>query len=248
MYRVLLVEDEKQIREGLRQLIENLIGGFKIVGEAANGKEGLELARIERPDIIITDIRMPVMNGIDMISGIRGQFSDIDIYILSGYEEFEYAKQALKYRVTDYLLKPISRIELAQTLKRYKENQQAKNLKEWCTEDGTTEGTSHNSRKIIREVKEYVQQHLDQNVTLQEVAEKVYLNAQYLSYLFKYETGQNYVDFVTEERMNKAKMLLKDTNLKIREVSVMCGYTHEKYFMSVFKQNVGVTPSQYRES
>ncbi|MEF2248241.1 response regulator transcription factor [Paenibacillus sp. IITD108] len=252
MYRVLIVEDEKQIREGLRQLIENLIGGFKIAGVAVNGKEGLELARALRPDIIITDIRMPVMDGLEMISSIREQFADVDIYILSGYEEFEYAKQALRYRVTDYLLKPISRIELAQTLERYKEKRQAQHIQEEERTAGTENrdgkaGASRSSRKIIREVKEYVQQHLDQNITLQEVAEKVYLNAQYLSYLFKCETGQNYGEFVTEERIGKAKLLLKDTNLKIREISVMCGYTHEKYFMSVFKQHAGVTPSQYRE-
>ena len=243
MYKVLLVEDEAIIRGGLKQLIEETIGGFQ-VAEAASGREALEaLEALEtaEPDLILTDIRMEGMSGLDMIGRIRERHPDLPVMIISGYADFEYAKQAIKYGVRDYLLKPIDRVELTQTLHRFR-----KQREEGRSEDAGG-GGDRNERQLIRKVKELIAEHLDKDLSLVYIAERVHLNHQYLSALFKQETGQTFSDYVTQCRMAKAKRLLRETNLKIYEIASLCGYASAKHFMSVFKEMVGATPGQYRE-
>lgn len=244
MHKVFLVEDEAIIRGGLKQLIEGVIGGYQVVGEAENGKTALEALKTIRPDLLITDIRMNEMNGLEMIKRLRAQYPDLYILILSGYADFEYAKQAIKYGISDYLLKPIDRVELMQALDSYKRKAAPKSEPDAAAAE--TEETSQ-GRQLIRRVKELIADRLDQEISLQTVAEQVHLNHQYLSVLFKNETGQHFSDYVTQCRMNKAKQLLRDTNLKIYEVAALSGYVSAKHFMAVFKDAAGVTPTQYRD-
>lgn len=248
MYNVVLVEDEKIIRSGLKSLIEDVIGGFRVIGEAENGKEALELLQRIKPDILITDIRMNEMNGLEMIKRIRIMHNNLPIVIVSGYAEFEYAKQALKFQVSEYLLKPIDRIELAGTMGRIRDEiDRARNART----NNTARAESVNSkeeRQIIKKVKQIINERLHQEISLQSIAEEVHMNHQYLSVLFKNETGSNFSEYVTQSRMNKAKQFLKDTNLKIYEIANLCGYASSKHFMGVFKQTFGVTATDYRES
>ncbi|MEK3884571.1 response regulator [Paenibacillus sp. PL2-23] len=244
VYKLFLVEDEAIIRSGLKQLIEEVIGGFQVIGEAANGREALEALESRKPDILITDIRMNEMNGLEMIRRLRERCPELDILILSGYADFEYAKQAIRYGISDYLLKPVDRVELTQALEQFKRKrrQLEPGVEQTREDEEATQG-----RQLIRRVKELVAARLDQEISLQYMAEQVHLNHQYLSVLFKNETGQNFSDYVTQCRMNKAKQLLKETNLKIYEVAQLSGYASSKHFMAVFKDSVGVTPSQYRD-
>ncbi|TLS52766.1 response regulator [Paenibacillus antri] len=243
MYSVMIAEDEEQIRLGLRHTIENVIGGYRVVSEAANGREALEQLHGTLPDILITDIRMPEMGGIELIRKIRASFPGLFIVIVSGYSDFEYAKQAIKYQVAEYLLKPVSRVELAEVLLRIND-QLSRQFHGKTTEEG--KAISKEDHHVIRKVKEFVLQNLSDDITLQKVAEQVNLTQHYLSALFKTETGQNYSDFVTESRMAKAKLLLRESNLKIHEIAQLTGYLSAKHFMNVFKTRVGTTPSEYR--
>lgn len=244
MYKVMLAEDEEQIRAGLKKTIEGVIGGFQVIAEAANGKEALEAAKRVNPDIVVTDIRMPEMNGLDMIRRLRGDFPNLFVIIVSGYGDFEYAKQAIKYQVTEYLLKPVNRVELAEVLQRIRASLDDTRQSELAGDESAEE--TGESRHVIRKVKDIVLQSLDQDISLHRVAEQVNLTHHYLSMLFKTTTGQNYSDFVTESRMRRSRQLLKETNLKIHEIAQLTGYVSAKHFMNVFKQKVGSTPSDYR--
>jgi YesN/AraC family two-component response regulator len=244
MRRVLLVEDEEVIRKGLRKMLEDVIGGCKVVGESGNGKDALELLEMTNPDLVITDIRMDGMNGLELIKRIRAAWRDIDIIIISGYADFEYAQRAIKYGVSDYLLKPIDRVELTLCLDQLNKKRDGQTSREENQEDSE----DSQGRRIIRKVKDMVLERLDQDISLQAIAEQVHLNHQYLSALFKTETGQNFSEYVTQCRMDKAKQLLRDTNLKVYEIASLSGYASSKHFMAVFKQIVGVTPSEYREN
>lgn len=246
-YKVLLVEDEEQIRAGLKSLIEDVIGGFRVVAEARNGEEALAMLKREIPELIITDIRMGRMNGLDMIETIRNEFPEMYIIIISGYQDFVYAKKAILYNVQEYLLKPIDRAELAQSLTRFRRKREKPELPQSIV---TTEGAQSESdaNRKIQQIRQLVADNLDRNISLQFIADKLYMNRQYLSTFFKQHTGENFVEYVIQCRMNRAKELLRDTNLKVYEIAKLCGYENIKYFMTVFKQLAGTTPGDYRES
>lgn len=250
MYHVLLVEDEEPIRTGLRLLIEEDVGFFKVAKEASTALEALRWIEHQggSPDLVITDIRMNGMNGIELIDKLRAMLPDIPILIISGYNDFEYAKKAIRFRVDDYLLKPIDRVELTQHLIRLKKKLDAGGAEAAGTRPHAQAAEQDHDKKIIQRVKQIIHAHVDQDISLQLVADKIHMNPQYISALFKTETGQNFVDYVIECRIARAKQLLKETHLKIYEVARLSGYDNVKYFMTVFKHHAGVTPSSYREN
>lgn len=250
MYKVMLVEDEELIRTGLKRLIEDVIGGFTVIAECRNGREALQSLKQTMPDLIITDIRMKEMNGVEMIGSIRDDFPDLSILVLSGYDDFEYVRKALHYKVDDYMLKPIDRVEFTQYLTRFKKrmDERKQALTPHFTEGGSKEKVTESEKKIIREVKAIIHDALDQDISLQFIADKIHINRQYLSALFKTETGINYSDYVKQCKMERAKKLLVETNLKIYEIAQLAGYDNPKYFMTVFKQYAGISASEYRDS
>ncbi|MBD1382623.1 response regulator transcription factor [Metabacillus arenae] len=231
MKEILVVEDEAIIRQGLKVLLEQVIGRYQVV-EAKSGEEGLSFFHQRMPHLIITDIRMGGMDGLTFISKVRQVSNDVPILILSGHSDFEYARTAMRYGITDYLLKPINRVELSEAIsKLFKEN-----------EEESIE-TSKQFQKILH----YIDDHLGQEITLKHIAEYVYLNPQYVGQLFKSELDQTFTEYITEERLKRAKKLLKDTRLKVYEVAQLSGYKSPKHFMTVFKQEVGMTPVQFRK-
>jgi Response regulator containing CheY-like receiver domain and AraC-type DNA-binding domain len=241
MYNILLVEDEKQIREGIRLMIEKVIGGFRICAEAENGLAALEMLRNHAVDLLITDVRMPLMNGIELLRHVRGSHPDLPVLIISGYDEFAYAKEGMRYNASDYLLKPVDRIEVSQFLLGLKSRLDGERARE------AAEPAAIGEDQTIRKVKELVLANLDKDISLQFMAEQVHLNHQYLSTLFKVKTGQNYSDFVTSCRMNHAKDLLVQTQLKVYEVAKLCGYSSHNHFSNVFREYWGATPTEFRQ-
>ncbi|MFD2327908.1 response regulator [Cohnella sp. GCM10020058] len=249
---ILLAEDEPKIRQGLRELIEAALPGAPVIREAASGKEAYEVVRTQPSlDLLITDIRMGEMNGIELLKRARRQHPVLSIVVISGYDEFAYAREALRYGVLDYLLKPIGRAELAQVLGRVQEAMASREAERSDCDDGRVASADRagagEERLLIRQVKELVAQSLDRDISLQYLAGEVYLHPKYLSDIFKRETGVNLSDYVTEQRIAKAKHLLRRTTLKIGDVAAMCGLPNQKYFASLFKQRTGCTPTEFRE-
>lgn len=245
IYKVLLVDDEERIRKGMKKLLEEVIGGYQVVAEAGNGKAGLEQLLVCQVDIIFSDIRMTEMDGIEFIKRVRNTLPQIPILVLSGYDEYEYMRQAMKSSVTDYILKPVDRVELAKSLELVKAMLETTNPNDNTNIDSELE--DRDRRQIIRRIKEIVNKNIQKDISLQSIAAEVNYSYTHLSSLFKNETGQSFSDFMIKVRIDKAKQLLKETNMRIYEVGNMCGYTNSKYFMSIFKETVGVTPSEYRD-
>jgi two-component system, response regulator YesN len=231
MKEILVVEDEAIIRQGLKILLEQVIGGFQVT-EANSGEEGLSLLHQRIPHLIITDIRMGGIDGLTFISKVRQISDDLPVIILSGHSEFEYARTAMRFRITDYLLKPINRVELSETISKIFKEEEKEEI-----------DTSKQFKNILR----YIDDHLSKEITLKNIAEHVYLNPQYVGQLFKTELNQTFTEYITEERLKRAKKLLKTTSLKVYEVAQLSGYKSPKHFMTVFKQEVGITPVQYRK-
>lgn len=231
MKEVLIVEDEAIIRQGLKVLLEKVMGGFQVI-EAKSGEEGVLIFHQRMPHLIITDIRMGGMDGLTFISKVRQISNDVPIIILSGHSDFEYARTAMRFGITDYLLKPINRVELSETISNiFKE----------------TKTDSTNVSKQFQDILQFIDDHLSREITLKHIAEHVYLNPQYVGHLFKSELGMTFTEYITEERLKRAKKLLKGTNLKVYEVAQLSGYKSPKHFMTVFKQETGMTPIECRK-
>ena len=253
MLKVFLVEDETVIREGLRDRIPWEQYGYRFVGEAADGEVALPLIRKTRPDVLITDIKMPFMDGLSLSRIVREEFPKTKILIISGYDDFEYARNAIKIRALDYLLKPCDINDLLAVMdmaiqKLDRECDFKGNTKENKPERKRENVKNFDEQTTIKYLREYVENNYTFDISMQEVAEDMGYSDAYFSKLFKQYFNQNFTAYLTEYRIKKAKELLTDTNNSIKDISRMVGYEDSNYFAKIFKRIVGEIPSKFREN
>ena len=237
--RVLLVDDEIMIREGFKRLFDWEAHDCEVVGEAADGMEALTLIDALRPDIVIMDINIPIMNGLKVISLSRIKHPQIAFVIVSGYDDFSYCREALRLQITDYILKPVNYEEFGTCIDNLKISLFRQRV------SGAAEPEKQEERTITG-ITRYLQEHLSDEMSLSVLAEEFHLNPQYISQLFKNEIGVNFLSYLTNIRMEKAKKLLLSTSLSVAEVAEKSGYGDYRVFTKVFKKSEGITPSQYR--
>ena len=237
--RVLLVDDEIMIREGFKQLFDWEAHDCQVVDEAADGMEALSKIDALKPDIVIMDINIPIMNGLKVIQLSRVKHQNIAFVIVSGYDDFSYCQQALRMQITDYILKPVNYEEFGSCIDNLKISLFERRVAE------TTEPQAQEERTITG-ITRYVQEHMSEDVSLGVLAEEFHLNPQYISQLFKSEIGVGFLAYLTGIRMERAKKLLLTTDLPVADVAEQSGYGDYRGFTKVFKKNEGVTPSQYR--
>lgn len=235
--RVLLVDDEIIIRRGFRQLFDWEAHDCEVVGEAADGMEALSQIDSLNPDIVIMDINIPIMNGLKVIQLSRMKHPETAFIIVSGYDDFAYCREALRLQITDYILKPVDYEEFGACID---------NLKIALFQQKSAEETEGGEERIINKIVRFVQNHLAEEISLSVLAEEFHFSTQYVSQLFKNEIGVNFLTYLTNIRMEKAKKLLLSTDLPIAEVSEQSGYGDYRVFTKVFKKSEGVTPTQYR--
>ncbi|HZG83685.1 response regulator transcription factor [Paenibacillus sp.] len=241
MYKLLLVDDEVEIRNGLSQYFPWSEIGFELVGQCENGKKALDFMAEKPVDVVLCDIMMPVLNGLEVAKSLYETKSPVKIIFLSGYKDFEYAKQALEYDVKGYIVKPTKYDELYAVFSKLKlELDEQRRTAEPEEADGAPY-----AQKVIAAVKAYAERHY-QDATLEEAAARVHMNPFYLSKYFKEKTGQNFSDYIVSLRMTKAAELLMDIRYKTYEVSELVGYSHAKNFTRTFKKFHGVSPRDYR--
>lgn len=236
--RIVIVEDEYRTRQGLAKLIENINEEFVIVGQAEDGLEGLRLIQQLTPDVVFTDIRMPRLNGLEMLRKIREMHIECKIVILSGYSEFDYAQQAIRIGVADYLLKPITISMVRSVLEKL---QSEKSVNE--QQDRVKDGDKYSA--IVQKAIDEINCNYAKPIRLETFADDNNITPQYLSALFSKETGNTFSNYLRDVRMEKAKDLLKNGNKKVYEVACEVGYPDQKYFSRVFKECVGISAKQY---
>jgi two-component system response regulator YesN len=293
MYTCMIVEDEEVIREGMKIGIDWASYRLNLTAAASDGREALELAGQLRPDIVITDVVMKEMDGIELARRLQAdiQGKEIRIIMISGHENIDYIRAALKLQVVDYLLKPFheeefgdvirkvvasldeerSRQERLRSLERRNELSQAwvrdrlvQDLSAGPMEqagrdayaelDDLLAGAENASLsgsdqgKTVRGVKAFIQSAFRQELTLAQVAEAVHLSPNYLANLFKKNTGITVNDYITTIRIAEAKRLLREEpGLLVQEVTERIGYKDGKYFTKLFKREVGMNPSEFRD-
>ncbi|MBQ8910635.1 MAG: response regulator [Oscillospiraceae bacterium] len=328
---VFIVDDEKLIRDGMKKLLKWEENGFQICGEAANGRDALREILFCMPDIVLTDLRMPAMDGLALTAALREQAPTVEVVIITGYDEFEYAKEAVRNGVFDYLLKPVSHRELLETMLRLKHKIHSRSVgypfeeeerllqsirendgdmgvrtldvmfdrfkaamarqtevykicnkiltevdiaykavygpkalavKPEPPKDATVQelemvmrdylskifhfGSVDSSDLLVEKLKQYLDTHYQENVSLKMLEDEFFFNASYISRIFKIKTGENYSDYLLRLRICRAKELLTTSNYSIRQISEMVGFGSSKYFSKVFKDMEGVQPITYR--
>ena len=244
MLKVMVVEDEELIRKGIVLAVDWASLDCVVVGEAANGEEGLEVAAKCSPGLIITDLKMPKMDGLEMLERLREAGNNAFVIILTAYDSFTYAQQALRLGAVDFLLKPFHDGDLEKAVlnlqNRLSRQEKPPQLRIQEIRSGT-------KTRYIQEAMDLISKNCaDPNLSVSQVASELGLSEGHLSHLFKKETGTTMGNYLTRCRIQKAMSLLRQRKLKVYEVAEACGYRDITYFSGTFKKLVGMTPSEYQ--
>ncbi|MCM3767804.1 response regulator [Neobacillus niacini] len=257
MYKLLIVDDEMLERRVLKMIISTKINTVEIVGEAENGRKAIQLSEQFAPDIIIMDIKMPGVDGIEAVKIIKQQNKDVKIIMLSAFNTFEYARQVMQQGVKEYLVKPARKDELVTAIERVvseleKENQEKEEQRSILEKlqrervPGETDWQLHSDHRKMQKVKSFIEDHFTKTISLEDAAEYVDISPYYLSKLFKEQFSINFIDYVTQLRVERAKELMKNPDRSLKEICYDVGYKDPNYFSRVFKKITGFSPSEYR--
>ena len=242
MYNVVLVDDERLIIRGLSSVVPWEKLGCRVAGTAYDGRTGLELIRQLRPEIVLTDIRMPNMDGLTMLAALRSEYPRMQMSVLTAYRDFEYARKALNLGVCRYLLKPSQMEELEEAFRVMTER-----LDALPPEPPENAETAEAGNFIVQAALAFMREHCEsQHLSLNEVADHVYVSQWHLSKLLNRESGQTFFELLGRMRIEKAKKLLYDPALRIHEIAEACGFSEVAHFSKSFKKYVGCTPGEYR--
>ena len=243
MHRVVLIDDETIIVEGLCRVVPWEDYGCQVVGTACNAEEGTRLIRELRPDILFTDIRMPGRDGLAMVAGLRSEFPDMQVTILTGYQDFAYAQEAIRLGVTRFLLKPSKMEEIREAMAVMTERLDKQEAAEREDEQFQNAGSF-----IVNQAIQFMESHYRQKLTLQIVADCCYVSQWHLSKLLNRYAGKSFYDILNAIRIQRAKELLADPRLKIGEIGELVGYADTAHFARTFKKLEGMSANEYRNT
>ncbi len=240
MYKVMIVDDEDIIVTGLAKTMPWAQYHCQVVATASDGISAQALIRTHKPDILFTDICMPGADGLAMLAAVRSEFPHMQVTILSGYPDFDYAQQAIHLGVVRYILKPSKFAELEAALSDMTQNLAS-------AVPSTAEQTADVAQNfIIKNALEYIHAHYAEKLTLTDVADKVYVSQWHLSKLIAKNTNQSFSDLLNGVRIAKAKELLGNPSLKIWEISEKVGFADVTHFSRIFKKLEGTSANEYR--
>lgn len=253
MFRVLLVDDEPAVCQGMQHLIDWNSYGFQVVGTAGNGKKALEFHQEHPCDLIVTDLKMPVMDGISLIQALSEQGSTCKVIIVSAYGEFSYAQAAMHYGVRYYLLKPVDEDVLCGYLGKIAEDlSRNTNTEEPCDDQVPAKQQfdyqyNLSVNGVVTEIQRYISDHYSETLTLNVLAQTYNFSPVYMGRLFKRETGMSFNEYLNNYRIEVAKRLIERDNHMVYEIAEMVGYKDLNYFYRCFKNITGLTPKEYRK-
>ena len=241
--KILIVDDEKYEAVLMEKCVDWQQGGFEIVGSAQSAREALALFTRMEPDIVLCDINMPVINGLELSRRMKAQRPDAHIIIVTGYREFEYAKQAVEIGIEKYILKPIQADELLKTAEKIK-----KEIGDFAETGAAPWNAEQPKSELISAAVAHIESHLSaRGLSLRIVASAVYTNGSYLSRAFKVEAGETVTEYILRRRMEKSRELLGTTNMRAYEVAALVGMPDAHYFGQCFKRFTGMTVNEYRQ-
>ncbi|MDF2802814.1 MAG: two component transcriptional regulator, AraC family [Anaerocolumna sp.] len=240
MYQLIIIDDEEHVSNGISNIFpwENI--GFTVVGIFNNGESALDFIKKNMVHVVMTDIRMPRLSGIDIAKRLLEDRPEIKVIFMSGYSDFEYMKSAILNSVSDYLLKPIKYEELLTCFQRVCEQlNKENNIHEPEQQDSYY-------AQIVNTALQYIDTHI-KDASLDGLAIQIKMSPSYLSRLIKEKSGKNFSTYLLEARMKKAAVLLKSIDYKHYEIAFMMGYDNPKNFSRTFRQFYGMSPKEFRD-
>lgn len=245
VYRVIVAEDEELMLHNLVGKITRSGLGFEVTATAQTGTQALELVKEQIPDLLITDIKMPVMDGITLLSQVSQQFPSLSTIIISGFSEFEYAQKAIQFHVDNYLLKPVDEEELREALQKIKTKLDLESEKY----SALFQDTSASPKQIAETLHEYIVHNYDKEINLNSIAHSLNYSSSYLTKIFHQHYQTTPGKYIISIRIqNASHLLLHHPELTIGQIGDMVGYPEQGYFSRIFKKQTGLSPFEYRES
>ncbi|CAH2214614.1 response regulator transcription factor [Tepidibacter aestuarii] len=229
MRTAIIADDEELSVELIKYLIKKNDLPIEVIGEAFAGDEALDMINKLKPDIAFIDIRMPILNGLEVIKKIKDlQKQSIDFIVITAYRYFEYAQLSLRLGAKDILLKPIESEQFVESVEK---------ILEYKTSDN----------QILNQVLEHIHNNYQENIELKKCADKYHTSSSYIARVFKKHCGVTFVTYINNLKIKKARELLKEGELSIKEVAHKVGYNNLNYFYKIFKKNTGVTPNMFKQ-
>jgi len=250
--RILIADDEPIERKVVSKTIRNYFGDEMEIFQAQNGREAIELFRKHNCQIALLDISMPGINGLEAAEEIRKENQTCSIIFLTAYDEFVYAKRAIKVRALDYLLKPSTKEDLIAVLEEavYLSRQgiagQSVSVSAAEPQEKDEKLDIIKNRVLAEHIREYLETHYMEDISLQDAAEQLHYSDAYFCKFFKQNFDKSFIVYLSELRIEKAKELLADITINVKDIGQKVGYRDSSYFTKVFKRFTGVTPSEYR--
>lgn len=239
-YSVIVVDDEKLITRNIAAKIEKANPAFKVVQLAYDGEQAFELIKKYLPDVVFSDIKMPIWDGLELLRNIRVRFPSIKVVMVSGYNDFELVRNSLQQDAFDYMLKPIRQEDLEKTLQKLETRLRAER-QDYALPKGAT------SAEIVEQVLEYLRENYAQDVEFAQIADSYHISSAYLCKIFKDCVGMTPSRYRNVHRINVARDLLMKTDLPIKTIAEKAGFTDQFYFSKIFKKITGQSPAQFRE-
>ncbi|KWX74978.1 AraC family transcriptional regulator [Paenibacillus riograndensis] len=255
MLKVLLVDDEAPILGNLRRVLPWQEMGMEIYGMARSGMEALRIAEEQAPDLVLCDIRMPVMDGLTFVGKLREMGLDSEVLLLSGYQEFDYAREAIRLGVKEYICKPIHYEELGNKVREIGTRIRSKQYKDKLYNSiplfqeltPAEDSAKKTPDQLMNQAAQYISERLSFDLGIEEVAHKIGISSSYFCLLFKNRFAMTFVEYVTLQRMEAAKFMLASSDKSIAAISTGVGYQERRYFTKVFQKQTGMTPKEYRD-
>lgn len=251
---VLIVDDQPEVVESMVTGVNWDIIQVKNVFKAYSVKEAQSVFERERIDVLLCDIEMPPTNGFALLRWVQERFSGVVCIFLSAHAEFEYAQEAVKLGSFDYILQPAPYAEIEAAVARAggkvreAENQRRYSAYEQYRGELESQQPDETALSPVHRAMDYIRRNLDRDLSRTDIAEAIYLNPEYLSRLFKRETGSSLSDYIATEKMRAAQSLLGDTNIPVSIIATKVGYSNFSYFSQVFKKYTGLSPLEYRSA
>ncbi|MCF0133124.1 MAG: helix-turn-helix domain-containing protein [Blautia sp.] len=250
MIKAILVDDEIRVLQAIEKNVNWKACGIDYLLTAGDVDAARGLIRKYQPDLLLTDIEMPDGSGLELIEEVLKEWPQVKCICISCHPEFAYLRKAMQLGSVDYILKPVEYAELEMILKKTVQGIQNSRYGEASSGElsANPEVGYYEEDRFMEQAKEYIEQHLLEDISIGKLADSIGSSSSHVMRTFKKRLNMTVIEYVTSQRLEKAKQLLSNTDLPIMTVAEFSGYADYSYFTRVFKKETGVTPREYRNN